>query len=377
VEWVRAPFVQALLWTVAALAAVWILGPAVAVLLRLGRIELESEVDEDPARAEPRENNAAYEAKFRSLVALGFRPAGVTFASTRFFSPLHWSWRSHGERWLVSADRKIFFDLFRVAGGGPWRSCAITLFEGNGFLETACSRANLEVLKGDQRRVEIEEVDPPALVARHEAFVAAFSRERGLPARPSTLREISAASCAFCSRTHPRLLLGLGMAPVLFTFLIPAGIALQKLGRPGGGAAPLMICAAAVTFAFIRWLLLPGPLPMLLRLGVLLGLSSVVPLSSISQLAATLGIEHSIDRLEAVDNEGSPAALGRAVDRFTDLYDEKGCDAVVRRLESPSTAPGPRQGLRRILVRWAGIDLGDDSTAWRSWCEARLKKTKR
>jgi hypothetical protein len=374
VEWVRVPVVQALLWTVAALATVWILGPAVAFLLRLGRIELESEVYEDPARAEPPGHNAAYEAKFRSLTALGFRPAGVIVPKTRFFSPLHWSWRSHGERWLVSADGRVFFALFRVGGGGPWKSSAVTLFERGGFLETACSTAKLEVPDGDQRRIEIEEVDPPALVAFHQTFAGNLSRERGLPPRRSTLREIATATSAFSARIHPRLALGLLMAPVLLAFLIPAWTALHKLGRPGAGTVPLLICAAAATFAFVRWLLLPGRLPIFVRLGVLVGLSWALPHAKLPQLD-TLGVERSLDRLDAIaKQDGSPAAVEQAVERFTDLYDQESCWAVVRRYEDPAAMPEMRRALHRVLVRLSGVELGDDADAWRNWCKARTRK---
>ena len=188
-EALRGPLVETLLWAVAGLATFWIVVPSLVFLVRRGRVDLQVEVvDEDPARAKPEANNRAYEAKFRALVALGFRPVGLTSEKATFLSPLHWSWRSHGMRWLVSPDRTIYFGLFRVAGGGPWRSCAVTLFERDGFLETACSKAGTKVPDGDQRRMEIEEVEPAELVARHQAFAAEAARDRASPVRPRAPR---------------------------------------------------------------------------------------------------------------------------------------------------------------------------------------------
>jgi hypothetical protein len=360
-----------LLWAVAALATLWVVVPGVVFLLRLGRVDLDVEVDDNPGRAEPAGTNAAYQDRFRALTALGFRPVGMTTEKARFFTPLHWSWRSKGVRWLISPDRRTFFGLFRVGGSGPWKTCACTLFDGGGVVETACSRAGINAPDGDLRRIEIAEVDPPGLLAQHQAQVERFTGERGSAARVATLREIALANLALTRRHLPRARVAMGTFPILMVFLIPLWSALHLVGQGTGPVVPLMICASAATFAVIRWLILPGRVPMYVRFGILAAIFALLP-RVLFPLMEKRGMSRWLDRIDAVARKGGPpGALDRLVDRFTDRFGPNECGAVVERFAAPGAALPTRLALRRILVQWNGDDLGDSSEAWRSWCAAQ------
>jgi hypothetical protein len=131
-----------------------------------------------------------------------------------------------------------------------------------------------------------------------------------------------------------------------------------------------MICGAAAAFAAIRWLILPGRIPMYVRIGIFAVVFAVLPFK-LSPLLAERGMAHWLDRIDAVAQEGGPpGTLDRLVDRFAQRYGASACSPVVDRFADPAAALATRLAMRRILVEWKGDDLGDDNEAWRAWCTA-------
>ena len=85
-------WIVGLLWALAVAAGVWIIVPAIGFAVY--PLKFEVEVNEDPRVAEARGEDAAYDGWFQEFAALGFVPLGKTVEKCRFFTPLHWNWRS-------------------------------------------------------------------------------------------------------------------------------------------------------------------------------------------------------------------------------------------------------------------------------------------
>jgi hypothetical protein len=98
------------LYATAIAGLVWVLTPAIA--FSLGLIRLRSDVNPDPAGAEPKGDDPDYERRFRQFEALGFRAAGTSRESCWFMNPHRWRWKQHGGyRWMTSPDGKVTIAL--------------------------------------------------------------------------------------------------------------------------------------------------------------------------------------------------------------------------------------------------------------------------
>ena len=135
---------------------------------------------------------------------MGFRRVGRIVESAWFFSPLRWHWRSQGSTWLVAKDGKTFVSVFKPRGRDRWMTSAMTLFSGGGYVDTISSKAGLQVLSGDQWRVELGDVEPAELIAEHQRSVDDFGRERGVAVKAASFREMVGVMNAFQQSVLPR-----------------------------------------------------------------------------------------------------------------------------------------------------------------------------
>jgi hypothetical protein len=253
----QSQLVLVIAWALAVLASIWVLGPLLLFLSPLRRHEID--VQDDPREAEPRGNDRDYERSVAELKAAGFAPVGKTIERFRFFTPLHWIWRSDGARWFASPDREVFVELERLAAGHPQTLCANTIFDGGGLLATSTAPSGMGGEVGDRyRRVEVEDRGVAALLHEHERHVADFSRDAGLHARAGTLAEMAAETHVLAQPfvTRNRFV---GLYLFATIYLLPLHQLIQMSDRPP--RLPLLIpglfCGAAALFALIRLLVLP------------------------------------------------------------------------------------------------------------------------
>jgi hypothetical protein len=363
-ELLRSPLFATCLWAIAAIATVWILGPAVGVALGIG--EYKTEVEDDPHAAQPRGKDPVYERKYRQLTEVGFVPLGRTVETKWFLTPLHWHWRSNGSRWLTSPDRKTLVSLGRVAGANPLRVRANAFVEG-GIVQVVAPAVGVEHDNGVDLRDEIEDdVEPAKLLARHRQVLETFLAENGRTVQALTLHEAAEAMLAYNRRNVSRgklagsyVILAIFVLPLLETFVSPR--VSSNWVRPG------LICLMAAVFAFLRWAILPNRIPRSIRMGVL----------AIGMMAFTLGLPRllmrvrpnqwllrAVDRIAAdVQPPPSPAEIDRIVAKGAPA-----CTLLVRRFADPVTSPNGRRSLHAILVRLKGSDVGDAPNPWKTWC---------
>ena len=80
--------------------AIWVLVPA--VMFGLGFTRFHIEVTDEPAGAEPTEDDPDYRRRFHQFAELGFRPAGTTVEICWFMNPLKWYRKSVRPAWLIA-----------------------------------------------------------------------------------------------------------------------------------------------------------------------------------------------------------------------------------------------------------------------------------
>jgi hypothetical protein len=270
-ELLHSSVVLALLWVAAGLVMVWILGPAIGFLVARG--PLRTDVSENADDATPGGDDRAFADKARALMARGFVPLGRTVESMRFFTPLHWNWRSDGSRWLGSADGTTFVSFHRVAGADPLRMSAMTIFEGGGLVQTASPGVGLEIDYGPGgRRTEIGEAEPTTLLETHAQQVASMVRTQAKVVRRASLRDVAAEDEAFSKRAMSKAKTARGYAPVaFFLMLLFSVLPSASKARVPGAVPALGILMFAMMFAGMRWMILPSRVPKLVRTLVGIG----------------------------------------------------------------------------------------------------------
>jgi hypothetical protein len=273
----QSQLVLVVMWAVAVLAMLWILGPLILFLSPLRRYEVE--LHDDPLAAEPNGDDRDFARSVAELKAAGFTPAGKTIERIRFFTPLHWLWVSDGSRWFASPDRRVFVSLYRLAAGHPQNMSANTAFEGGGLLSTTTTPAGLGGEVGERyRRVEVEDRGMAALLDEHARQVVDFSRDAGLRAKGATLVEMSAESQVMTLPfiTRNRLASAYLVAAVI---LLPLVSFISMIGRPHQHpvVVPAFFCGLAAVHALFRLLFLPefrrfrwGAIAVLVAAGLLL-----------------------------------------------------------------------------------------------------------
>ena len=370
-EWLQAPVVQGLLWGAAVLAAAWVLVPAVAFAIRPARFRDEALAD--PDAPEPRALDPFYTRAVRAFAEMGFRPAGRIAASVWFPSPVHWRSGLEGPAWMAS-DGKVVASMYYIPGQRSWATAATTLFAGGGYLETVSHspKTGFTMLAGDQRRVELDDVEPAELIAEHGRHVEDFARERGAPAKEATFPEAVDGIMTFTNRNFPRGRLwktdGVFWSYVfLGIFGLALYLLLRALGRFGwmGGLRPLALCVVAGGALLVTRLRLPRRVPRLVSCAVVIA-AVLMPI----MLSDWIERRGRVDYFAALDRLEADVVSGRTVegiDRTAGLG-PSACGAALRRYADPQTAPDTRRALHTLLVRWNGADLGDQDAAWLPWC---------
>jgi len=260
------------LWAVAIAASVAILLPA--LLFAIAPVRLRNRVDTDPALAEPSADDPDYQLRFRQFAALGFRPLGRTFETCWFMSPLKPYWRSlQGERWLADREHRTFVSFHRLVRDEPVRFGVVSYLPGDGVVRTTCPGTTGRVVSDEEAlywRTELRNVEPEALLRRHEASLAELAARRELAPKRMTLEEIAANELFHGKRLVGRsgrsgysLIVSCFLGPALFSsfywsFVFPAVV---RHGRPSP-RSPLhhlafSLCVGAALFAFVRLVMMP------------------------------------------------------------------------------------------------------------------------
>jgi hypothetical protein len=248
------------LWIVAVGLTIWILGPVVGFFL--GRRRLEVDVHPESLIARPYPEDADGLRRYEQFIALGFRPVGWTSQHARFFTPLHWRWRSvQGARWLVSPDKRTFACIYRVVADEPARFGAVTLLDSEGSWETYYPGAGLEPERfGNRGRSEVQGVEPAELLAKHAEYVETFGRERGLRVRPATLAEVADATLIYARAYLAKQGTAAALLAVpLGLFVLPAASSFAALVRGSERArlhGAIGVIGAALFYCLFRYGLL-------------------------------------------------------------------------------------------------------------------------
>jgi hypothetical protein len=371
-EFLKAPVIQILLWGTAVLAGVWVFVPAVAFAIR--PVRFRDKPRADPDAPEPRALDPFYLRAVRAFAEMGFRPAGRIAASVWFPSPVLWRSGSEGPAWMAS-DGKIIASMYYLRDQRSWATAATTLFAGGGYLETVSRspKAGWTLPAGDQRRVELDDVEPVELIAEHQRQVEDFARERGAPAKEATFAEAVDGMMTFNNQNFPRGRLwktdGVFWNYVfLGIFGLELFVMLRTFAKFGWMSSfrPLALCAVAGGALLVTRVRVPKRIARLVGCAVLLvGVLTPMMLSSWIENRAIGDLFGAFDRLEADVVSGHTV---EGIDRTADLG-PTACGAALQRYADPRTAPDTRQALHAILVRWNGGDLGDQPAAWASWCD--------
>lgn len=246
------------LWAVALAAAIWILVPAIAFAFRLGG-RLQTAVLPEVGPPEIAGADASLKGRLRQLAALGFRAAGQTRETCRFFSPMHWRWQQHGAtRWLVSPDGLTHVTLHRLIADEPVRIGVVTLFGDRGLVWTSSpGLPNRKFSTPRCWRLGLENLDAAALLAKHEEQVAAFTGEHGVSAQKGTIAEIAAADNAASAALLRESLADHYLLPVMYlaSAVVLVGMPADALLSP---RVPFLLCVVAAGYVLLRWLQL-GP----------------------------------------------------------------------------------------------------------------------
>jgi hypothetical protein len=219
-EFLQTPVIQILLWGTAVLAGAWVFVPAVVFAVRPARFRDEPLAD--PEAPEPRALDPFYVRAVRAFAEMGFRPAGRIAASVWFPSPAMWRSGFEGPAWMAP-DGKIVASMYYVPAQRSWATAATTLFAGGGYLETVSHtpKMGFTVLAGDQRRVELDDVEPAELIAEHRRHVEDFARERGAPAKEATFSDAVDGMMTFANDNFPAASCGRQTEPSGSTYFSP------------------------------------------------------------------------------------------------------------------------------------------------------------
>jgi hypothetical protein len=250
--------VQLVLGAIALALAVWLLGPVVGFFVCEQRLEVDVHPGEMLARPYPEDEDGLR--RYHQLVELGFRPVGWTEEHARFFSPLHWHWRSaQGCRYLVSQDGRTWTSLYRIVDDEPVRFSAVTYFEDGGCVSTVCPGAGVDQKPdGKFRYSEERGIQPAELLERHAAYVERHQQERGVAVKAGTLAEVAESVLDMSRQVVTKQKLGSAAAIPLGLFL-PSLFLLPYVARGGrggigalGGVIFMGLMAAALRMVIVK-----------------------------------------------------------------------------------------------------------------------------
>ena len=252
--------VDTVLFAVAILGAVWVLTPAVMFAMRLTRFRII--VSKEPADAEPTDDDQDYERRYRQFLELGFRPVGTMVETCWFINPIKWYRKSlRPNRWLATPDGRYLASFHRLIATEPVRFGIVTLLSDKGMVHTTCPGVGEDRLEGNRLRIEVPNVEPAELFARHQEHVATFCQAHGLRVYSATLQDAAAMEDMNTRLLLPKLGATLYKIPFLF-FGLPtliAGLVAPRFGfsphewRTWAGAA----CVGTAAFAVFQHIMLP------------------------------------------------------------------------------------------------------------------------
>jgi hypothetical protein len=178
------PLVQDILWILAGVGTFWAVTPTVLELLGFG-FEA-SQIDEDPAAAEPGEDDADCRRAYRELWDLGFRPAGREVRTVRF---LIGAWRLVVEaRWLAMPDGRCFAALCRLIPGAPLRVHLSTCTAEGGQVVSVTPPEGVHLSDDKWHRVDARKGPLAEVLAAHRAEIDSFTRRRGTEVSSESFR---------------------------------------------------------------------------------------------------------------------------------------------------------------------------------------------
>ncbi len=239
-----------LLWAAAVLGLVGVLTPLVFTLC--GGTVLCITAEEDPAAAEPADDDPDYRRRYGQLRDLGFRPVGVVTERAWFFL-FHWFWSAR-HRCLATPDGKCFAALCRLDRGEALRINLTTFTTGGGVVRTAAPGAGVQYHSECSVRTEFQGLEPDALLARHRECVDLFTRQQGVSAVSETLAGYAAADEDHERQMLPSFL-DVGPALVAVFLLAPAllGLFVWWLvhGSIGGRGVAVALCVGCAVYVLV------------------------------------------------------------------------------------------------------------------------------
>jgi hypothetical protein len=241
-------------WVGAGLGLLWVVLPI--LMYRLGRTTIRAEISAGPEHAQPRGFDPSYARAYQAFTALGFQPVGTVVETTWFLTPMNWRKQFPKARWLVSPDGRTFLACYRVLALQNVRFALYTMNDRGGIVVTASPGARVSIDPGGgDRRIEVPRMEAAALVARHEAEVAAFCQDRGWSAVPAAFSEV-VDRAVNVDRRIARKVVG-----ITFSIFPLACIVLPLLSAGKGSLASshpaLAILSGVVSFAFFRLVAVP------------------------------------------------------------------------------------------------------------------------
>jgi hypothetical protein len=252
---------DAALLVVAILGTAWVLTPALMFALGLTRFRIV--VSQESSAAEPKSDDPDYERRYRQFLELGFLPIGTTIETCWFSNPIRWYRKSlRPLRWLATPDGRFLASFHRLIATEPVRFGIVTLLSENGMVRTTCPGVGKHRLRGNRLRIELPDVEPAELFARHQEHVHDFCQPRGLTVKTATLPD--AAALEEVNTRQLLAQLGAKLYPIpLSYFVVPTFVAVAVAARFGfnrsdwhtwAGAA----CVGTAVFALFRHITFPS-----------------------------------------------------------------------------------------------------------------------
>src|SRR5262249_54075518 len=217
---------------------------------------------EQPTEAEPTDDDPDYERRFQQFLKLDFRPVGTTIETGWFLNPIKWYRKSlRPLRWLATPDGRFLASFHRLVATEPVRFGIVTLLSEEGMVRTTCPGVGKHRLEGNRLRIEVPNVEPAELFARHQEHVASFCQSHGLAMRSATLRDAAAMEETNTRLLLPRLGAKLYNIPFSF-FVLPtlvAGLAARRYGfSPQDWRTwAVAVCVGTAAFAVFRHVTFP------------------------------------------------------------------------------------------------------------------------
>ena len=176
------------LLAIGVLGALFLLGPDLLELAGLRRFQVW--IDPDPRLAEPALDDADGQAKYRTLVELGFEPIGLKHERIWFFCR-HWR-KTFDVPMLANRDRTVYACMNRFVSDEPVRVGLESFLRDGRAVETK-SPGMGQHLTGDRfLMMSMGPMALPELLREHQGHVRAFAGQHGSPVAAVTSDDLPA-----------------------------------------------------------------------------------------------------------------------------------------------------------------------------------------